>query len=46
MDVLKNKKAKFDIHIKKYNIIYIDPAWHFKTYSDKGNKDLISIIIP
>ena len=23
---------------KKYNIIYADPAWHFKTYSDKGNK--------
>ena len=22
---------------KKYNIIYADPAWHFKTYSDKGN---------
>ena len=21
---------------KKYNIIYADPAWHFKTYSDKG----------
>tara|TARA_R110000824_G_scaffold49590_1_gene139217 strand:+ start:226 stop:765 length:540 start_codon:yes stop_codon:yes gene_type:complete len=23
---------------KKYNIIYADPAWYFKTYSDKGNK--------
>ena len=23
---------------KKYNIIYADPAWHFKTYSDKGTK--------
>ena len=23
---------------KKYNIIYCDPAWYFKTYSDKGNK--------
>jgi N6-adenosine-specific RNA methylase IME4 len=21
---------------KKYNIIYADPAWNFKTYSDKG----------
>ena len=23
---------------KKYNIIYADPAWHFKTYSNKGEK--------
>ena len=23
---------------KKYNIIYCDPAWYFKTYSNKGNK--------
>ena len=23
---------------KKYNIIYSDPAWYFKTYSDKGEK--------
>ena len=23
---------------KKYKIIYCDPAWYFKTYSDKGNK--------
>jgi N6-adenosine-specific RNA methylase IME4 len=23
---------------KKYNIIYCDPAWYFKAYSDKGNK--------
>nr|BAR38253.1 Transcriptional activator, adenine-specific DNA methyltransferase [uncultured Mediterranean phage uvMED] len=23
---------------KKYNIIYCDPAWYFKTYSTKGNK--------
>ena len=23
---------------KKYNIIYADPAWYFKTYSDKGDK--------
>ena len=23
---------------KKYNIIYADPAWYFKTYSNKGNK--------
>jgi N6-adenosine-specific RNA methylase IME4 len=23
---------------KKYNIIYADPAWYFKTYSHKGNK--------
>ena len=22
---------------KKYNIIYADPAWYFKTYSKKGN---------
>ena len=22
---------------KKYNIIYADPPWHFRTYSDKGN---------
>ena len=22
---------------KKYNIIYADPPWHFKAYSDKGN---------
>ena len=21
---------------KKYNIIYADPPWKFKTYSDKG----------
>ena len=26
-----------DLPNKKYNIIYADPAWHFKTYSDKGN---------
>ena len=23
---------------KNYNIIYADPAWHFKTYSNKGEK--------
>ena len=23
---------------KKYNIIYSDPAWYFKTYSNKGEK--------
>tara|TARA_Y100000004_G_C8913862_1_gene412156 strand:- start:555 stop:1094 length:540 start_codon:yes stop_codon:yes gene_type:complete len=23
---------------KKYKIIYADPAWHFKTYSNKGQK--------
>ena len=23
---------------KKYNIIYADPAWYFKTYSNKGEK--------
>ncbi len=23
---------------KKYNIIYADPAWYFKTYSKKGEK--------
>ena len=23
---------------KKYKIIYADPAWYFKTYSNKGNK--------
>tara|TARA_R100001591_G_scaffold37942_1_gene49265 strand:+ start:90 stop:638 length:549 start_codon:yes stop_codon:yes gene_type:complete len=23
---------------KKYKIIYSDPAWHFKTYSNKGEK--------
>ena len=23
---------------KKYNIIYADPAWYFKTYSNKGDK--------
>ena len=23
---------------KKYNIIYADPAWHFKTWSNKGHK--------
>ena len=23
---------------KKYKIIYADPAWHFKTYSNKGEK--------
>lgn len=23
---------------KKYNIIYADPAWHFKTWSKKGHK--------
>ena len=23
---------------KKYNIIYADPPWHFKTYSNKGEK--------
>ena len=23
---------------KKYKIIYSDPAWHFKTYSNKGKK--------
>jgi N6-adenosine-specific RNA methylase IME4 len=23
---------------KKYNIIYADPAWYFKTYSKKGDK--------
>ena len=23
---------------KKYKIIYADPAWHFKTYSSKGEK--------
>ena len=23
---------------KKYNIIYSDPAWYFKTYSNKGDK--------
>jgi len=23
---------------RKYNIIYADPAWHFKTYSNKGQK--------
>ena len=23
---------------KKYNIIYADPAWHFKTYSKKGDR--------
>jgi N6-adenosine-specific RNA methylase IME4 len=23
---------------RKYNIIYADPAWHFKTYSNKGEK--------
>jgi len=27
-----------DLPNKKYNIIYADPAWYFKTYSDKGNK--------
>ena len=27
MDIISNKK---------YNIIYADPAWTFKTYSDKG----------
>ena len=29
---------KIDIHKtdKKYNIIYADPPWQFKTYSDKG----------
>ncbi len=24
--------------VKKYNIIYADPPWSFKTYSKKGNK--------
>tara|TARA_E500000318_G_C3428185_1_gene160042 strand:+ start:29 stop:568 length:540 start_codon:yes stop_codon:yes gene_type:complete len=23
---------------RKYNIIYADPAWHFKTYSNEGQK--------
>ena len=27
-----------DLPNKKYNIIYADPAWHFKTYSNKGEK--------
>ena len=31
---------------KKYNVIYADPPWLFKTYSEKGKeKNLLKIII-
>lgn len=39
---------KVDIHNtdKKYNIIYADPPWTFKTYSDKGKqKNRLNVII-
>ena len=30
--------VSFNFPDKKYNIIYADPAWHFQTYSRKGEK--------
>ena len=38
--VNKGGKMKVDIYNtdKKYNIIYADPPWNFKTYSEKGKQ--------
>lgn len=35
---MAERKIYMDLHnyTKKYNIIYADPPWSFKTYSDKG----------
>ena len=35
MDIRESLKAE---NSSTYNIIYADPPWYFKTYSDKGNK--------
>ena len=35
---LKKDRNLIPFPKKKYNIIYSDPAWHFKTYSNKGEK--------
>ena len=30
---------------KKYNVIYADPPWSFKTYSDKAKIEVLKNII-